>query len=870
VGWLGSLWRRVGILLRHDEVERAMDAEMRHHVECEVQERVARGMVPEEARRTALLDFGGMERFKEEGRDARGVRVVEDLAQDLRHGIRVLRRARGLTTAAVLTMALGIGAATMIFGMVYGVLFRPLPYRDPDRLVVLWENDLRHGHDRNVVSVANFEAWRERSSAFRGMAGLVPASVTIDGRRGPERVVGAEVSPGYFGLLGVAPALGRDLDGGKDEVVLSDGLWKSRFGGDPSVLGKAIPMQEGSYTVVGIMPPAFDPPRFYWLGQQELWLPFRATKQNRAWGRFLLVVARLQPGVSADEARAQMAGLARDLARESPSDEGWSASVVGLAEQVSGDARRSLLVLLGAVGLLLVMAATNACLLTLALLHRSTGERALRLVLGATRRRIVQQVLTQSALLGFVGASAGIAAAVWGVGLLVPLLPTDVPRAGSIRVDGPVLLFGVCAAIVATLVGGAVAALRSLALAPSTALREGASGRVAPRSGGGLIVAAEVGLAVVLTVLAGLTLRSFAALRAVNLGFSTEGVVAARLSLSPDYRTPESEKAFFDTILERLRVTAGVRSVGLVSMRPFGGSGPATLVSNPARKDAKASDSVVADVRFADAGFFRTLRVPLVAGQLLADREAPFGRPGVLVNETMAALLWPGESPLGRVVRIELFDGTLAEVRGVVRDVRLMDARTAPRATAYLPLSRFPSDTLDVVVRGDASPTALVGWLRATVATLDPGLPLYRVEALQGLVEQSRARDRFTTLLLSTFSMVALLLASVGIVGVFLADVARRRQEIGIRRALGAGASAIVLLILRRALVLAGTGVAAGLAVAVLVSRLMGSVLFGVEPTDPVSYLATAALLFGVSAAAALIPGLAASRVSPLVAMRGE
>jgi putative ABC transport system permease protein len=866
-----SSWRRrLGILLRREAVEREMDAEMRHHVECEIADRIGRGMAPDEARRTALRDFGGIERFKEEGRDARGTRALEDVVLDVRHGLRSLRRAPGLSVASVLTVALGVSASTAIFAMTYGVLLRPLPYRDPDRLVVLWEHDLRHGHDRNVVSLANFEAWRDRSRAFLGMAALVPASVTIAQGREPERVPGAEVSPGYFALLGVAPALGRGLSGAQGEVVLSDAFWKRRFGGDASVLGRAITLRGGAYTVVGVMPPGFDPPRLGWLGEQELWLPFRATAESRAWGRFLLVVARLQPGVSLDSARAGMAELGRQLARESPSDAGWSVSVVGLSDEITADARDSLLALLGAVGLLLLVAATNASLLTLAFLDRCTADRALRLALGASPRRIVQQVVTQSALVGLLGAGAGIAAAFGAVRLLLPLLPADLPRAASIRVDGPVLLFCVGAAAAATLAAGAVAALRSLRATPFAVLGEGAAGRVARGPGSGLIVAAEVGLAVVISVLAGLTLRSYAALRAVDLGFDADGVVAARLSLSPDYGTPERARAFFDALLERVRGTAGVRSAGLVSTRPFGGLDTATGVGNPTREDAKAPDRVVADVRFADAGFFHTLRIPLVAGQPFTDREPSSGRPAVLVNETMAALLWPGESPVGRSVRIDLFGGTVGEVRGVVRDVHLLDARTPSRATAYLPLARYPSSSLDVVLAGDGSEASLVGSLRSAVAALEPGLPLYRVTSLEGLVETSLARDRLTTLLLSAFSVAALVLASLGIVGVFLGDVARRRQEIGIRRALGAGGSAIVLLVLRRALALAGAGVVAGLAAAAGVSRLMGSLLFGVEATDPACFLTVTGILLGVSAAAALIPGVWASRISPLVAMRGE
>jgi putative ABC transport system permease protein len=848
-----------------------MDAEMRHHVECEVADRVARGMAPSEARRTALADFGGLDRFKEEGRDARGVRALEDLAFDVRYGLRVLRRHRGFTAATVLTFALGVGAATTIFSLVYGILLRPLPYADPDRLTVLWEHDLRRGHHRNVVAVANFEAWRDRSRSFTGMAALVPASVTMSKGGDPERVAGAEVSPGYFRLLGIVPALGREFGPGEEDVVvLSHGLWTRRFGGDRSVGGKAIPLRGRSYTIVGVMPRDFDPPRFGWLGDQELWLPFEATAENRSWGRSLLVLARLRPGVSVEQARAEMSELGGQLARESPSNAGWSVSVVGLTEQISGDARTSLLVLLGAVALLLSMAAANAAMLTLAFLRRSAGEQAIRRAIGAPTRRILQQLLTQASLLGALGTAAGLLAGAWGIRLLLPLLPPDLPRTEDVRVDGPVLLFGACAGLAATLVAGAAAALRSVRAAPSASLRERVQGRAAAPPGGGTIVIAEVALALVLTVLAGLMLRSFVALRAVDLGFTADHVVGARLSLPQAYATRDRQEAFFGALLERVSGIPGVRSAGLVSARPFGGIGPATTVSNPARPNPSAADTVVADVRFADAGFFRTLRIPVAAGSVFDDREPPAGAPRVLINETMARALWPGESPLGREVRIELFGGLRAEVLGVVSDVRLVNARTRPRATAYLPASRFPSDTRDVVVSGDVPLDALVASLRGAVAALEPALPLYRIDALDRLVEESLSRDRLTTFVLGAFAVAALALASVGIVGVFSAEVTDRRQEIGIRRALGAQTSAVMLLVLRRALARAAAGVAAGLLLSMLVARAMGSLLFGVGPTDPVSFLSVTAILFGVAGAAALIPAAIASHVSPLVAIRGE
>ena len=869
--------RRLRLLLHHGHVERAMDDEMRYHVDCATAELVEQGLPPDEARRQALINFGGLDRFKEESRDARGVRPLEDFTMDLRYASRNLRRNPGFTVAAVLTFALGIGAATAIFSVVYGVLFRPLPYKDPDHLVVIWERSILRGLDRNVVSLQNFEAWRERSRSFQSMATLVPASVTLSGSLGAERVAGAEVSAGYFRLLGVAPAIGREFTEreartGADVVMLSNGSWKSRFGGDPSAVGRVISIGGKPHEIVGILPADFDPPRFGWLGLQELWFPFRETEERRSWGRSLLVVGRLRPDVTIEQARTEMSAIGRQLAREIKADEGWSVSVVGLADQITGDARASLLLLACGVGLLLLMAVANVATLTLTAMLRRQHELAIRRAIGAGTGRLLRQLLTQSALLAAAGAAVGLLAAFWGVRLLLQRLPPEIPRTASIRMDSAVLLFAIGATALAALGFGCLAALRGLAGDGSLpSLRENSETRGSARSGGRHLVTAEIAIGLVLTILAGLMERSLAALRTVDLGFDPEDVVVARLTLSGDrYASPDARRAFFEELLERLRGLPGFRIVAAASARPFGGFGPATSVRDAAQAPRPGEVPAIADIRFVDPEYFRALRIPLEAGSLFSPREPTAGNPRVVISRTMARTLWPSGGAIGRRLSIELNGGLTAEVVGVVGDAHLVDVRRAARPTAYLAISRFPDEGCDLVIRGEGGPEGIAGSVRTAVAQLDAGLPVYRIATLAGLVEESLARDRFTAFLLEIFAFVALTLAAVGIYGVFAGEVAQRRKEIGIRIALGARRPEVLRLILTQALAPAVRGVLIGLATALLLTRGIAALLFEVAPTDPVSYAAVTALLFGLSLAATLVPALRAARVSPLVALRGE
>ena len=851
-----------------------MDDELRHHIECEVSEHIRAGMSPEEARRVAVAQFGGIEQVKEEARDARGTRPLEDLIVDIGYAARVLRRNPGFTAGAVLTFALGCGAATAIFSVVYGVLLRPLPYADPHRLVVLWERNAARTTDRNVVSVANFQAWRGRSEAFDGMAALVPRPVTLTDAGVPERVAGAEVSPGYFRLLGVTPALGRDFEPDDENradsrvVILSDGLWKRRFGADPAVVGRTLLIGGTPHSVVGVMSAEFEPPQFGWLGAQDLWFPFKATPENRAWGRFLLVVARLRSSMSLERARAEMTVLADRLAHEVKADEGWTVTVIPLAAQITGDVRTALLVLQGAVGLLLIIAVMNVGTLSLSQTLRRAQELATRRSLGATDGRLFRQLFTQSALVGVLGAAVGCLVAWPTMRLIVWLAPGGVPRLNAVRVDTPVLLATMSMAILATLLFGSIGA-RGNAGADSALLMRNAGGRATARAGGGALVVIEIAVALTIGVMAALAARSFVSLRAVDLGFHADGVVAARVALGGEQgESPARDHASFEALLERVRAMPGVQSAGLINTRPFGGLGVATNVSDPRPTKQEPAPSFVADIRLADGAFFRALRIPTERGAVFEPHEPTDGTPRVVISQSLHDTLWRGEDPVGRQLRLELYGGITADVIGVVPDLHLMDVRTPPRPTAYLADARFPDRERDVVVRFSGSPESIVPSLRTVLSTLEPGATLYRITMLPNLVAASLARDRLTALLLSGFAGLAVLLSAVGVFGVISAETARRRKEIGIRMAVGAEPSRVVLMLLGQALARATAGVAGGTAVALLFARLMKSLLFGVVPYDPASFLIIAVVVVVAVAIATIVPAIQAIRSSPLAVLR--
>lgn len=797
-----------------------------------------------------------------------------NIALDLRFALRIFRRNPGFSVATILTFALGIGAAIAIFSVVNGVLLSPLPYRDPQQIVAVWEQNPATGAN-NVVSVATFEVLRDRAKSFSGLAALVPAPVTVLGDAKVERVTGVQASPGYFAMLGVTPMLGREFTAAESiggAVILSNQYWQQHFGGDVGVIGRALVVDGSPLTIVGIMPADFDPPRYGWIDEQALWLPFGATQQNRSWGHVLHVVGRMRPDTSIDGANAELAELGRQLASEKPEQRGWSLTADSLSHEITGDVRAPLLLLLGGVLLLLLMAVTNVANLTLGFARRREQELSVRRALGASNARLARQLLTQSALLSIIGLVVGLAVANAGVSVLVALMPAGMPRAGSIRVDTVVLTAAVIATTLATLVIGMVAVFRGKRSDGTAAALVGATQqRTTSRMGAGALITLEIAVALVITVLAGLMLRSFTNLRAVDLGFEPNQVVAGRVALSGErYATADQQRQFFDQLLDRLRSTAGVQSASSMTVRPFRDGASSTSVIDPANPPAPGSIPPIFDIRFTDSGLFDTLRIPLVAGSAFALRENPNGAPHVILNQAGVRALNLSANALGRPVDITLNGGIHAEIIGVVGDVHLSGPRTPPRPTAYLASAQFPSTVNDIMVRGVGTPAAMMSALRQASVATDPMVPVYNMESLNDVVDESLARDRFTTFLLGAFSLTSLLLAGIGIFGVFAADVVRRRGEIGIRRALGAGSSNIFAIVLRRALSRAALGIVVGIVVALAVSRGISALLFNVGSTDLTAFVGVTGILLATAMVAAIVPAWRASRVPPIAAIRSE
>ncbi|HKW48571.1 MAG TPA: ABC transporter permease [Gemmatimonadaceae bacterium] len=853
-------------------VEAEMDAEMRDHLDREVAEHVERGVSRDEAVRRARRDFGGIERYKEDARDVLGLRILDDAGRDFQYAVRLLRRNPGFALGVVLTFALGIGCTATIFTLVDGILLRPLPYARPNDLVALWERNVPRALDRNVVSVSLFETWREKTHSFAEIAAMTPAPRTIQGTSA-ERISAAQVSPSYFRVLGVHPALGRDftnadeLGAGASVTILSDAFWRSHLGGDSAVIGRSIVMDFETYTVIGVMPPDFDPPHYGWMTEYPLWIPFAPTPGNRSWGRFLHVVGRLRPGVSIDHARAELAALSERRSRDEEGDAGWSSSIVPLDQQITGDVRRPLLTLFGAVALLLLIAIVNAASLMTTFTRRRQRELALRRAIGATRARLLRQQLALSATLGVAATLVGLGVALAATRVLIAMMPADVPRVSEARLDGRVMLFTLFVSGVTTIVIGVFSAWPGI-------LRGGASldvatNRITARLRGAGLVSAELAIGLVLCVLAMLMIRSFVNLGSVDLGFQPKGVAVGRVSLpSARYKTDTQRRQFFDEIKSRAGAIPGVMSVSIATTSPFACCAPSTNVVDASRVDDRRAPSPVTDVRFVDDAFFQTLRIRLVEGNVFAANEPNDGPARVIVSQSLARALWGHGDAIGRNVAIGLYGTTTAEVIGVVGDIYRGDARTPPRAAAYLSTNRFASSERDVMVRVSSDANAVVASLRDVLRSMDSAIPLYRATTLATTVGETLAEDRLITALLSAFAVLALALAAVGVHGVLSADVTRRRKEIGIRLALGARRRSVYTFVLARALPAAIRGMIIGLVAAVLVSRAMSALVFGIGTSDPLSFGIVTAVLASVAVGSTWLPAFLASRVSPLEAIR--
>jgi putative ABC transport system permease protein len=805
---------------------------------------------------------------------------MEHFKQDFLYAVRRLLKAPGFTLVAVLTLALGIGANSAIFSVVNGVLLKPLPYPEPDRLVGVYHTT---DGQRAVMSGPNFTDVSRAATSFESAAAISTGRMILTGEGEPTRLAIAEVSASLFSVLRVRPALGRAFNadentpGRNNLVILSHGLWQQRFGSDPSVIGRRITLDGVSKEVVGVMPAGFSYP-----SGRDAWLPVDydegfVTKQRGAW--YLSVVARLKPGVTPQQSAAEVEAIGRNLARQYPdANAEIGMTTYPLLEAMVGNIRPSVMILLGAVGFVLLIACTNVANLLLARAATRETEMAVRTALGAGRARLVRQLLTESVLLSLVGAGFGLLLAVWGVELLTNLKPQGIPRLDNVRIDGVVILFTIAVGVVTGVLFGLVpafAATRGL----SATLKESGRGAVTSRSAGrvrGALVVTELALAVMLLVGAGLLMRSFIKLQAVDPGFKVDPALTFDLTL-PDARYKEMEQqiAFYDQLLPRLRGLPGVQAASAVMGLPLAGLDFIISFEVAGRPPVPPAQQPSMQVRVATPEYFSTLGISLKRGRMFTEDDRLQSPKVVLITEAAAKQYFPNEDPIGKTIKLGWGRGpgkprAGGEVVGVVGDIKAEGLDDPNQPQIYMPLRQWPVSFMTVVLKTSVPPTSLTEAARAQVAAIDPNLPLSNLGTLDAIVAKSISQQRFYMTLLSVFAAVALVLAAIGIFGVLSYAVSQRTREIGIRMALGAQERTVIGLVVRQAMALVAAGVVAGTLLALYLSQTMTKMLFSVRPTDPTTFVSVAAVLAGVALLASYLPARRATRVDPIVALRSE
>jgi putative ABC transport system permease protein len=805
---------------------------------------------------------------------------MDHLRQDLHYAVRRLFKSPGFTLVAVVTLALGIGANSAIFSVVNGVLLKPLPFPESDRLVGLFH--VSEGH-RAVMSGPNFNDVMHAATSFENAAATSTGRVILTGDGEPARLKQAEVSASLFDVLRVRPEIGRAFNADENTpgktgvVILSHALWQQRFGSDPGVIGRTITLDGTSKEVVGVMPGGFDYP-----DGRDLWLPIEydeafVTKQRGAW--YLDTVARLKPGVTAGQAAAEVETIGRNLARQYPdADAEIGMTAYPLLESMVGDIRRAVLVLLGAVGFVLLIACTNVANLLLARAAARETEMAVRTALGAGRGRLVRQLLTESVLLAVCGAALGLLLAVWGVELLINLKPQGIPRLDNVRIDGAVILFTIAIAVATGVLFGLVPAFTATRGLSST-LKESGRGAVTTRGSArvrGALVVVELALAVMLLAGAGLLMRSFMKLEAVDPGFRPEQSLTFELSL-PDakYAKDPERIAFFDQLLPRLRALPGVRSVAAVMGLPLSGLDFIISFEVEGRPPVPPAQQPAMQVRVATPDYFSTIGIPLKRGRFFTDEDRAGTQKVVVITEAAARQFFPNEDAIGKTIKLGWGKGpgtprAGGQVVGIVGDVKDAGLGEANPPQIYMPFRQWPVSFMAFVVKTSVPPTSLAEAARSEVGAIDPNLPVSNIGTLEAIVAKSISQQRFYMLLLAIFAGVALVLAAIGIFGVLSYAVSQRTREIGIRMALGAQEGSVIGLIVRQAMLLVASGVIAGTVLALVLSRTISKMLFSITPTDPVTFASVAALLAGVALVASYLPARRATRVDPIVALRAE
>jgi putative ABC transport system permease protein len=812
--------------------------------------------------------------------------VMESFGKDLRYGFRMLFKKPGFTAVAVLALALGIGANSAIFSVVNAVLLRPLGYKDPDRLVAINHNYPKLNLKASV-SAFGFKTYTEQNHVFENLAAFGGWNVNFTGVDEPERLRGLLVSSSFFPTLGVGTTMGRSFlpeenqEGRERVVVLSDGLWRRKFGSDPAILGKTLTLNDQTFTVVGIMPADF---RF---GREtgnefELYAPITFTPQQLSSDaltyEFLSVFARLKPGVTIQQAQADMDTIAANLREQympGRDASGWGLTLQPVHELLVGDVRRALLVLLGAVGFVLLIACANVANLLLARASTRQKEIAIRTALGAGRFRLIRQLLTESMLLALIGGILGLLIAFWGVDLLTSLNKANLPRAEEIGLDLRVLGFTFGISLLTGIIFGLFPAIQVSKSDLHDSLKEG--GRTSGGSARGRIrsflVVSEVAIALLLLIGAGLLIKSFVGLQKVNPGFQPEGLLSMQISLSSNkYKEPEQINSFYQETLQKIMALPGVQSAAACSSLPLSGANMSGSFVIEGRTISQGEMGPHGDRWVATAGYYKTMGIPLMKGRYFTEGDNKDSKPVVIIDESLARRYWPDEDPVGKRITFEggRDNPIWREIVGIVGHVKHRSLDGESRVQYYIPQAQRPAGSMFIVVRGTGDPANYSSAVRGAIREVDKDQPVFRVRTMEQMVSDSLAQKRFSTLLLSIFAFVALLLSAVGLYGVISYSVSQRTHEIGIRMALGAQQRDVLKLVVRQGMILALVGVTIGIAAAFALTRVMSTLLFGVSATDPATFIIIPLLLAGVALLASYIPARKATKVDPMVALRYE
>jgi len=883
--WLKGLMTRIRALVRPSRAESELDEEIRFHLEQEAAKYAARGHTPADARRRALLAFGGVTRTREAHRDVRVVPWLTDVLGDVRFALRSLKRSPIIACAAIVTLALGIGAATAIYTVVSAVILRPLPFPQSERLFVVGEENAERAWHRQDATPANFLDWKEQVPAFQSVAGFSDghSSATMTGSGDPRVVSYTQVTGSFFDVMGVHPQLGRAF---RDEetwhqptsvAVVTDRFWRSALRADPGVIGKTIRLDGAQHQVVGVMPASFTYP----YADADVWLTTGwdpADRQQVSFRRahFLRTIARVKPGIATATADAQLQSVVHRLQQQYPeTNTGMGATLTPLHEFITGDARHPLLVLFGAVGLLLLIACANVGNLLLVQAIGRKRELSLRLALGAGGTRLVRQALTESLVLSLLGGVAGLAVGWIGVRVLGVIQPRGMLPASDFGIDWRVLVFLVIITTICGLLFGIAPSLWGQRQVPANALREGgrAIGEGARmRRWGDALVVGEVALALLLTIGAGLLVRSYAALQRVNPGFDSAGVLAVSLQLAGGrYDSTSGLTSFDQQLIERVRALPGIQSAGISSTIPLTGLGWTSDFSVSGR----ARDDYATEVahREVSEDYFGTMRVPLLRGRVFTSADQRGSERVVVINDVLARKYFRGQDPIGHRLSFDRVPDSTSKWRtivGVVGGEHQVGIPLDAHDEILAPLTQDQQQSIILVARTAGDPLAQVDPIRRALHDIDPNLAIESARSMEAVRGASLARDRFLMTMLTTFAGVGLLLAIVGVYGVLAQTTRRRSREMGVRIALGARGAQVRWLVISQGLRLVIAGLLIGSVMALLLTRTMQRVLFNVPTSDPLTYVVVAMLLAATGAAAAWLPALRASGTDPAVALRAE